>query len=83
MRTTLTLDNDVIAKLKEKALLTGQSFKGIVNETLRLGLLSQKNLNQTSLKPFKIKTRSLGIKPGYSYDNVAELLEQAEGPQYK
>jgi hypothetical protein len=38
VRTTLTLDDDVGAKLKQEMRKTGRSFKATVNEFLRLGL---------------------------------------------
>ena len=38
MRTTLTLDDDVAAALKERARLEDLPFKRVVNETLRRGL---------------------------------------------
>ena len=38
MRTTLTLDDDVAAKLKAESRRAGRPFKEIVNETLRSGL---------------------------------------------
>jgi hypothetical protein len=37
MRTTLTLDDDVAAKLKTEAQRTGAPFREIVNEVLRRG----------------------------------------------
>jgi hypothetical protein len=37
MRTTLTLEDDVAAKLKTEAQQTGRPFREIVNETLRRG----------------------------------------------
>jgi hypothetical protein len=38
MRTTLTLDDDVAAKLKTESQSAGRPFREIVNETLRRGL---------------------------------------------
>ncbi|MCY4421970.1 MAG: hypothetical protein OXC06_02750 [Acidimicrobiaceae bacterium] len=38
MRTTLTLDDDLAAALKEQAQRVGQPFKQVVNDTLRRGL---------------------------------------------
>jgi hypothetical protein len=38
MRTTLTLDDDVAAKLKTEAQRAGPPFREIVNEMLRRGL---------------------------------------------
>jgi hypothetical protein len=40
MRTTLTIDEDVAAKLKSEVQKRGLPFKQIVNETLRRGLLA-------------------------------------------
>jgi plasmid stability protein len=78
VRTTLTLDDDVAAKLRERARRTGQSFRAVVNDTLRQGLNAKRALVPD--RPFKVKARSLGLRPGLSYDNVADLLEQLEGP---
>lgn len=38
MRTTITLDDDVAAKLRELSLRSGKSFKQAVNDSLRAGL---------------------------------------------
>jgi len=78
VRTTLTLDEDVAAKLRDRARRTGQSFKAVVNQALRAGLNARRTLVPD--RPFKVQARELGLRPAYSYDNVAELLEQLEGP---
>lgn len=78
MRTTLTLDDDVLAKLKARMRKTGVSFKEVVNETIRAGLLLQdKGAKQ---KPFKVNAKPMGLRPGLNYDSTSELLEQLEGP---
>ena len=38
MRTTLTLDDDLAAALKEQSRLAGKPFKQVVNDALRRGL---------------------------------------------
>lgn len=38
MRTTLTIDDDIAEYLKERARLLNQSFKQVVNDTLRRGI---------------------------------------------
>jgi hypothetical protein len=81
MRTTLTLDDDVAAKLKAESRRAGRPFRDIVNDTLRRGLASRHATGPR--KPFKVKARDLGLKPGLSLDNVAELLEQVEGPTFR
>jgi hypothetical protein len=82
MRTTLTLDDDVAAKLKAEQHRVGRSFREVVNEALRRGLASQRATAKR--RSFKITPRDLGdVKPGLSLDNVAELIERVEGPLYR
>lgn len=76
MRTTLTLDEDVAKRLKEKCRKTGQSFKQVVNETLREGLVPRKV--PTSRKRFRVQSQPLGLRSGLSYDDVSELLDALE-----
>ena len=80
-RTTITLDEDVHAKLAAYMRKSGKSFKETVNETLRVGLLSQQALPKE--KPFKVRAKNLGLKPGYSFDKPWDLIEEIEGPDYK
>jgi len=80
-RTTVTLDDDVRAKLDHEMRKTGKSFKETVNEAIRVGLLS--NCNKPDEKPFKVKAWSMGLKPGYSFDKPWDLIEEIEGPDYK
>jgi hypothetical protein len=82
MRTTLTLDDDVASKLKAASRRAGRPFREIVNETLRRGLASWPATSRR--QPFTITVRDLGeLKPGISLDNVAELIEQVEGPLHR
>jgi hypothetical protein len=82
MRTTLTLDEDVAAKLRAESRRAGRPFREIVNETLRRGLASRRVARQR--QSFKITARDLGdLKPGLSLDNVAELVEHVEGSLYR
>jgi hypothetical protein len=80
-RKTVTLDDDVRAKLEAEMKKSGESFKETINETLRVGLLSRQKIRTS--KPFKIQARDMGLKPGYNLDKVWELIEQVEGPDYK
>jgi hypothetical protein len=81
VRTTLSLDDDVKAKIDQEVRKSGKSFKEAVNYYLRLGLDAKTQTN--AVKPFVVRARHLGLKPGLSYDNVAELIEQAEGPLHR
>jgi plasmid stability protein len=82
MRTTLTLDDDVAAKLKAESRRAGRSFRDVVNETLRRGLAHRRAKSPQQV--FKVTTRDLGnLRPGLCLDNIAELIEQTEGPLHR
>lgn len=81
MRTTLTLDEDVAAKLKSEVRKSGKPLKAVVNEALREVLTARKAAKKQA--PFKVRARSLGHYPGLDYDNIGVLLEQIEGPFHK
>ena len=81
VRTTITLDDDVKAKLDLEVRKNGKSFKEAVNYYLRLGLSAPARTKPA--KPFVVLARPLGLPPGLSYDNVEELIEQLEGPLHK
>jgi Ribbon-helix-helix protein, copG family len=76
VRTTLTLDDDLAAKLKALSRKSGKSFKQAVNEAIRTGLALSR---ERAPEPFKVQARPLGTS-GFSYDKVGDLLDAAEGP---
>jgi hypothetical protein len=57
MRTTLTLDDDVAAKLKAESRRSGRPFREIVNETLRRGLAH--GHGRGTRQAFKVTTHDL------------------------
>jgi plasmid stability protein len=81
VRTTLTLDDDVAAKLKAAARRSGRAFRDVVNDTLRRGLMTDRPGKRA---PFQVRARSLGgRRPGVRLDNIGDLLEQVEGPLHR
>jgi hypothetical protein len=82
MRTTITLDEDVAAKLTSLARRTGRAFRDVVNDTLRRGLARPPAV--APREPFRVKSRDLGrLRPGLSLDSIADLIEQVEGPLHR
>lgn len=77
MRTTLTLDPDVAAKAKKGAAQLGKPFKEVINAALRVGL--DIILAPPQAKPYRTQPRPMGLREGFSYDDIAELLARAEG----
>jgi hypothetical protein len=79
VRTTLTVDEDLAAKLKAEARKTGRSFKETVNACLRAGLSLRKPAQKS--RPFHVRPYDMGIQPGVNLDKVSALLDQIEGTE--
>lgn len=80
MRTTITLDEDTAQQIQEEMRQSGRSFKDTVNEAIRVGLSGRQSAPTAR---FRIEAKPLGARPGISYDNIGELLEQLEGPLHR
>jgi len=83
MRTTLTLDPDVAARLRRTHSRRGGSFKAIVNEALRQGL--RRMSDPPPDRPTRYQTPSIGLGSCLhtSLDDVAEVLTVAEGERFR
>ena len=79
MRTTLTIDDDLMRELKQKANEAGSPVKEIVNKALRTGL---KEIDKPKpYKPYKCKTFSLGYPPRADLDHALDLAEKLEAEE--
>jgi hypothetical protein len=77
MRTTVTLDQDVAAALREVARERGVSFKMALNESVRAGLGG----SARSARRYRMPTRRMGVRGGVDLDSALRLageLEDAE-----
>jgi hypothetical protein len=77
MRTTMTLDDDIYAKLNAEVRRSGESYKKVVNDLLRQALLSRSHAKTPRV--LKVHGRSLGRRLGLNYDNIEDLIERLEG----
>lgn len=73
MRTTVTLEPDIAAQLKQRAQEQGMSFKDALNSTLRAGLG-----RGSDRAPFVQATASLGLRPGIDLDRAGRLADDLE-----
>lgn len=80
MRTTLTLDDNLVSSLKRKAAQKHIPFKTMVNQTLQLGLLAMEKPEQER-KSHVTKARSLKPKTGYDLDRIGQIADEIEGEQ--
>ena len=82
MRTTLTLEDDVAARLRAAVRKHRRSFKALVNEALRSGLDALDGPRST---PPKFQTTGFDLGPSLvgSLDNVEEVLSRTEGEGHR
>jgi hypothetical protein len=81
MRTTLTLDPDVVVLLERVRAARETTLKQVVNEALRQGL--QQMEAPSPHEPYQTQSVSLGRCLVGSIDDVAEVLAVAEGEAFK
>jgi hypothetical protein len=81
IRTTVTLDEDVLDRVKRESRSRGTSFRDTLNDLLRAALL---NLDaKPRRRTLKIKPVRMGYKPGLNYDSVEALIEYGEGEHHR
>jgi predicted transcriptional regulator len=76
MRTTVTLEADVAARLQELVHRTRRPFKAVLNETLRQGLGSAEK--PKAVKPFRVKARAGQLRPGFDDRRFNQLADELE-----
>jgi hypothetical protein len=79
-RTTVTLEDDVLERVRDESRRRGKSFRETLNELLRTALVAPNLAAQR--RHFKIKPSPVGLRPGLSYDNIEALIEYGEGPYH-
>jgi hypothetical protein len=73
MRTTVTLDPDVEAKLKATMHERGISFKVALNDAVRSGLDRSREP-----KRYRMPTSPMGLQPGVNIDKALRLAGELE-----
>jgi len=77
MRTTLSIDDDVMERARAVAAKQRTPFKTVVNEALRAGL---DHVEQPAKRRrYKTEPHAMGLRSGRNLDNIQELLAQIEG----
>jgi predicted transcriptional regulator len=77
MRTTITLESDVAAKLKELAHRRRASFKATLNDVLRQGLSSQATVRERSER-YVVEPHAGGFRPGVDPGKLNQLVDDLE-----
>lgn len=74
MRTTVNIDPDLAAKLRRIARERGTSFKEALNSVLRAGIGAQGG----TARPYRVRARPLGLRPGIDIDKALRLAATME-----
>ncbi|HTO12845.1 MAG TPA: antitoxin [Candidatus Binatia bacterium] len=74
MRTTVTLEPDVAAKLKAVARERGISFKQALNGAVRAGLSKERR----AARAFTQYVQPMGLRPGFNVDKALRLAGALE-----
>jgi hypothetical protein len=77
MRTTVTLEPDVAAKLKELAHRRRASFKETLNDVLRKGLSSQAGTREPPER-YVVQPHAGGFRPGIDPGKLNQLVDELE-----
>jgi predicted transcriptional regulator len=73
MRTTVTLDPDVVAALQRAARERGTSFKAVLNDAVRRGLSGE-----PTRRPYRTPSRNMGLRAGFDIDKALALVAADE-----
>jgi hypothetical protein len=76
MRITVTLDLDVAAALRREVRVSGESFRAVVNDRLRLSL----NLPRGLAAGPNFVWREPGLTTGLMFESTSALTEHLDGP---
>ena len=84
MRTTVTLDDDLALRLEQLRAESGQSFKEVINEVIRIGL-ERRGLIVTRQGEARrpLKTLDLGGPALVDLTNAWEAIAIAEGEDHR
>lgn len=75
MRTTVTLEPDLVAALRQRAAEQGVPFKEILNRTLRAGLAQGAG---PAASEFRQRTVPLHLRAGLDLDRAGRLADDLE-----
>lgn len=79
MRTTIRLDDDLLAEIKQIAARTDKTLTSVIEDALREMLARQQKTEARA--PVRLTTvRGSGLQPGVDLDDSAALLSLMEEP---
>ena len=81
IRTTVTLDEDVLARVKAASAQRAAPFRRVLNDLLREALAQAESAPQK--RELKLYVTDMGAFPGVDYSSTKSMLESGEGPRHR
>jgi hypothetical protein len=78
MRTTVRLDEALIARAKREAVERGVTFTALIEQGLRLAIAKPHRSARRQQVKLPVSKKTGGVLPGVNLDNNAALLDQME-----
>ena len=80
-RTTVTLDDDVLERVKAESRARGLTFRETLNDLLRRVLAPR--ASKAPGPEFRVRATHMGYRPGLNCDCTEALLEYGEGERHR
>ena len=73
MRTTVTLDAEVVTLIQEEMERTRLPFKQVLNQAVRRGLRASRGADRPTVR---VRPHDLGTRPGVVLDRINQLADE-------
>jgi len=80
MRTTITIDDDLMSQVEDLRRREGLSLKGAVNKLLRAGIQYQGQPPKP--RTYRTPTRKLGLRAGLDATKLNQLIDEIEAESF-
>jgi hypothetical protein len=81
IRTTVTLDDDVLERVKAASARRAAPFRRVLNDLLREALAQAETAPRK--RKLKLCVTDMGRFPGIDYGSTKSMLEAGEGPSHR
>lgn len=81
MRTTISIEEDVLDRARSVAAKLHAPFRRVINEALRAGL--DVVAVPARGRIYRTQPHKMGLRTGRNLDNIQELLAQVEGEDFR
>jgi hypothetical protein len=78
MRTTLSMDEQLLREAKSRAAISGVTLSAFIEQSVREKLARFKEISDNDRRPLLVFHKTGGVMPGINLDKTSELLSQMD-----